>query len=73
MFFHFDSRRAGTAESSEGSSRELVQLSILLTARSLLAGASGGIKLGQQLASHEQNQVLTGYFPRHNYSVGYEG
>lgn len=42
MFFHFDSRRAGTAESSEGSSRELVQLSILLTARSLLAGAFGG-------------------------------
>lgn len=69
MFFPFDNRRAGTAESSEGGSRELVQLSILLTVRSLLAGASGGIKLGQQLASSEQNQAITGYFPTCNLPV----
>lgn len=73
MFFPFDNRRAGTAESSEGGSRELVQLSILLTVRSLLAGASGGIKLGQQLASSEQNQAITGYFPTCNYQCRVPG
>lgn len=74
MLFHFHNGGAGTAERVSGKgSREVVLLSSLLTARRLLAGTPGGIKLGQQLASREQNQVLTGCSPTHNYQYGVEG
>ena len=68
MFFHFQGRRAGTAEGvCRGSSGELMLLSRLLAIRRLLTGTPGGIELGQQLASRGQTQVLTGCSPTHNY------
>lgn len=79
IFFPFHGRRAGRAEgagrggSRQGSQQELVLLSSLLTVRRLLAGTAGGIKLGQQLASREQNRVLTGCFPARDYQYGVLG
>lgn len=54
----------------QGTSRELVLLSSLLTVMRPLAGTPRGIKLGQQLASRGQNQVLTGCSPARNYQYG---
>lgn len=68
MVFHFPSGRASRAEGAgRDGSGKLVLLSSLLTVRRLWAGTPRGIKLGQQLASCEQTQVLTGCCPAHNY------
>lgn len=64
MVFQFHGRRAGRAEGAGGDgSGKLVLLSNLLTVRRLWAGTPRGINLGQQLASCEQTQVLTGCCP----------
>lgn len=74
MCFHSHSRRAGAAEGvCRDGSGELVLLSSLLIVSKLLAGTPGGIKLGQLLASREQNQVLTGCSPAHNYQYSVLG
>lgn len=68
MVFHFDSGWAGRAEGAgRGGSGKLVFLSSLSAVRRLWAGTPRGIKLGQQLASGEQTQILTGCSPAQSY------
>lgn len=68
MVFHVDSGWAGRAEGAgRDGSGKLVFLSSLSAVRRLWAGTPRGIKLGQQLASGEQTQILTGCSPAQSY------